>query len=219
MQPLPQQLGWDWGTVEVAPKATAPSKELPHELHGCRIKVRTPLGKGTLWHSRSASNNDDHHDSLVWTARKSRPIRLPVRKRYAAPVIFEFRSSRMLLPDQSPAFAILWLQNIPDEEETTLELPVYRGDVKRAEANVLPEDQNGESAVSGSYIRLISLETQAKRSARSMSKLLSCVVWASGTAKSLRRVLTYRTSWNVSWSPEITTSSVKMHILLVIPNG
>lgn len=144
MQPLPQQLGWDWGTVDVAPKATALSQELPHQLQGCRIKVRTPLSKGTLWHNRSASNNGDHQDSDVWTSRKSRPIRIPVRKRYAAPVIFEFRSSRMLLPDQSPAFAILWLQNIPDEEEMTLALPIYRGDIKRAEANVLPEDQNGK---------------------------------------------------------------------------
>lgn len=144
MQPVPRELGWEWGTIEVSPKATAPSQDLPDDLQKCRIKVRTIMGRGKLHPNRKATDEGKDQGSCVWTSRKSRPIRVAVRKRYSAAVVFEFRSSRMLLPDHSPAFAILWLQNIPDEEDNALALPIFRGDIKRAEMNVLPEHQNGD---------------------------------------------------------------------------
>jgi len=69
---------------------------------------------------------------------------LPVRNRYSANLIVEFRASITLLPDKTPAFAILWLKDIPDEESKELELTVWRGDLKRAEKNILPAAQLGE---------------------------------------------------------------------------
>lgn len=151
LQSPQQSLGWDWGTVEVSPRITASKSDFPSELGGCRIKVRTSMGKGSLWSVGSKSEEPD--GKLVWSSRKDRPIRVPVRKRYSAALIFEFRSARLLLPDQSSAFAVLWLQNIPDEDDTELDLPVFRGDIKRAEANVLPEEKVGER-VGGLNVRL-----------------------------------------------------------------
>lgn len=97
------------------------------------------MGKSSLHHDKHNTTSDQN----AWTSRRATPLRLPLRKRYSAPLIFEFRATKFLLPDTSPAFAILWLQNIPDEESIDLTLPIFRGDLKRAELNVLPEEQNG----------------------------------------------------------------------------
>jgi len=40
-------------------------------------------------------------------------------------------------------FTVLWLCTIPDEEEQTLSLPIYDGDLKRATANQLPASEMG----------------------------------------------------------------------------
>jgi hypothetical protein len=56
-------------------------------------------------------------------------------------VVFEFRSHGSLM-DKSPAFAILWLKDIPDDDEQTVKLGVWKGNLKHAENNV--QDEYGE---------------------------------------------------------------------------
>ncbi|MCJ1395404.1 hypothetical protein MMC18_008289 [Xylographa bjoerkii] len=122
-----EMLGWDYGTLEITGPVT--SKDLPNDLRGLRIKLRTSINRGKMYDH----NNDGH-----WTTKKDRNVRLAVRKRYCSCLIIEFRKNRVIM-DKTPAFAILWLKDIPDEEEKTVTLPVWAGDIdlNRAENNCL----------------------------------------------------------------------------------
>lgn len=122
-------LGWECGTLEVQPEAH--SDDLPDELHSCRLKLRTSLGKGRL----HADGNGK------WKAKHERSLKLPVRKRHSSAILIEFRRAFKLI-DKIPVFAVLWLSEIPDDEEQFLTLPVWRGDLKRAETCCL--DRCGE---------------------------------------------------------------------------
>jgi hypothetical protein len=117
-------LGWDYGTLDIKPAVKA--IDLPEDLSKLRLKIRTSGSRGKL---QSRSLNE-------WQAKGSKPIRLPVRTRYAMPMIVEFRQDATLR-DHTPAFAILWLKDIPDNESQTLRLPVWKGDLKRAQDNCL----------------------------------------------------------------------------------
>ncbi|MCJ1406633.1 hypothetical protein MMC19_000699 [Ptychographa xylographoides] len=126
---IPKELlGWDYGTIEVTGPIT--SKGLPEDLRGLRIKLRTSINRGKMY---------DNNTEGKWTAKKDRNVCLAVRKRYCSALVIEFRKNRAIM-DKTPAIAILWLKDIPDEEETTVTLTVWRGmDLKRAENNCLEE--------------------------------------------------------------------------------
>ena len=128
--------GWDFGTLEI----TGPivSNDLATDLRGLRLKLRTSVNRGKMYTSNNNNNN------IHWTGKKGRPVRLGVRKRYSSCLVIEFRKNSMML-DKTPAFAILWLKDIPDDEGKTVTLPVYRGTLlKRAEANCLDRAALGE---------------------------------------------------------------------------
>jgi hypothetical protein len=132
-------LGWDYGTVDVKPSVKA--VDLPENLQPLRLKVRTGMSRGKL-HSRGRNGRVHTDDGqAIWTSRGDKPIRLPVRSRYCAPLIFEFRQDAALR-DHTPAFGILWLKDVPDNEEQTTRVPIWTGDLKRAEDNIL--DSYGE---------------------------------------------------------------------------
>jgi hypothetical protein len=124
---LPKQVrGWDYGTLDIQP--TVKAIDLPQEFQKMRMKLRTRTGSRGKVHSRG------HNE---WRTKNNKPIRLPIRMRYAAPLIVEFRQDATLR-DHTPAFAILWLKDIPDNESQTVKLSVWKGDLKRAENNMLP---------------------------------------------------------------------------------
>lgn len=128
-------LGWDYGTLEVNPVVKA--IDMPSDLENLRMKIRTNLARGKL-HSGSEDGELNHHNGhVVWKTKKG-ALRLPVRKRYASPLVVEFRKDSALA-DRTPAFAILWLKDICDNEEQTVLLTVWKGDLSRAENNVLQE--------------------------------------------------------------------------------
>ena len=118
-------LGWDYGTLEITGSVT--SKDLAADLSGLRIKLRTSVTRGKMY-SESADSGKQ------WKSKRDRPIRLAVRKRYCSCLVIEFRKNS-LGPDKTPAFAVLWLKDIPDEEDKTVTLPVWQGHkmLKRAE--------------------------------------------------------------------------------------
>jgi hypothetical protein len=117
-------LGWDYGTLDIKPTITA--IDLPDNLRKMRLKIHTRTSRGKLQST----------DSNTWQTKDNKPIRLPVRMRYAAPLILEFRQDATLR-DHTPAFAILWLKDIPDNEAQTLTLPVWTGNLARAQENML----------------------------------------------------------------------------------
>ena len=121
-----QLLGWEYGTIEIQPSIRA--IELPEDLRGMRLKVRTNVGKGKF-HSDKENG---------WTSKKNRPVRLAVKKRYTNALVIEFRKDSVI-HDSTPAFAVLWLKDITDDEDETITLSVYKGDLKRATSCVLED--------------------------------------------------------------------------------
>lgn len=122
-------LGWDYGTLEITGPVT--SNDIADELRGLRLKLRT-----TVHHSKMYSSNLD--DSTQWTGKKDRPVCLAVRKRYSSCLVIEFRKNSLGL-DKTSAYAVLWLKDIPDDDETMVNLNVWGGveGLKRAESNCI----------------------------------------------------------------------------------
>ena len=121
-------LGWDFGTLEIT--GAIRSDDLEDNLKGLKIKCRTSHGKGKL---HSSSNQGE------WKVKKDRKIRMAVSSRYSSTVVFEFRSGATF-GDKLAAFAILWLKDVPDDEDQEIQLPVWRGkSFDRAKANCISE--------------------------------------------------------------------------------
>ena len=127
---LPQELrGWDYGTLDIAPDVKG--IHVPAEMQKMRMKIRAKSSRGKV-HSQGENK---------WRTKNGKPIRLPIIMRYAHPLVIEFRQDATLR-DHTPAFGILWLKDIPDNEERTVKIPIWKGDFERAQNNVL--DSYGE---------------------------------------------------------------------------
>ncbi|TVY44234.1 Meiotically up-regulated protein 190 protein [Lachnellula occidentalis] len=121
---LPKELrGWDYGTLELK-SPVRPKPGLPQDLIGHRIKLRSNMTRVKM-----------HPSNGEWRPkRKDDSVFLPCRQRYAMALVVEFRKSS-LGPDSTPAFAVFWLKDIPDEEERTITMQVWAGgkdNLKRA---------------------------------------------------------------------------------------
>lgn len=131
-------LGWDsYGTLEVTGPIT--SKDISPDLRNLRMKVRTTINRGKMHPSKPDTGNGSQ-----WTGKHERLVRVAVRKPYCSCVVIEFRKNNLGL-DKTPAFAVLWLKDIPDEEDLTVSLPVWKSDsdtLKRGQSNC--DDNLGE---------------------------------------------------------------------------
>ena len=125
-------LGWDYGTVQIT--GSIKSKDVSSELHGLRLKLRTTVNRAKMYSSPSEGTNR-------WTGKHDRPVHLAVRKRYCCSIVIEFRKNSLGL-DKTTAFSILWLKDIPDEENITISVPIWRTDkenLRRGESNCVKE--------------------------------------------------------------------------------
>ncbi|KAG6871665.1 hypothetical protein C0992_010554, partial [Termitomyces sp. T32_za158] len=87
----------------------------------------------------------------------SRRVRLPVTRRYASCLVVEFRKQKHkavmgLVSDRTPAFAVVWLKDVPDSQDVVLPLAVRKnehGALARAEMNCVQDvgDEIGEITV------------------------------------------------------------------------
>lgn len=127
---LPKELrGWDYGTIEIGSRIT--TSNLDPNLQGLRLKLSSSVNRDKM-----RSNGDGS-----WHQKRDKEIHLAVSKRYASSILIEFRTNKAL-KDKTSAWSILWLKDIPDDEQKELELVVWTGDQKtfeRAKANVLEE--------------------------------------------------------------------------------
>lgn len=137
---LPQELlGWNYGTLEikcpVKLKSTNDSANGDSSFPKHRIKLRTNLMRAKMSPSGDGK--------VEWRPKRDREsVFLAVRKRYSSPLIVEFRKS-VLGPDSTPALAVLWLQDIPDDEERTISLPVWKGGKQNAHRMTTSYGYNG----------------------------------------------------------------------------
>ncbi|MBE3112887.1 MAG: hypothetical protein IMZ46_20640, partial [Acidobacteria bacterium] len=120
---LPKEImGWDYGTLEVQP--TIRGKGISDgKVKDCAIHLRTPITRAKMrpshgeesWHPKSGAEES---------------VFLAVAKRYRTPLVLEFRQSSVAR-DRTSALAVLWLSEIPDEEEKQITLKVWKGDKAR----------------------------------------------------------------------------------------
>lgn len=127
LQAPPEARGWELGTLEVKPEIEAVG--LPEGLGSLRLKLSTNLGSGKMYGSKKHPG---------WSSYRHRPHWLAVQKRYSSCMSIRFRDKK-LIGGNNAAFAVLWLRDIPDEEEREIELAVWKGDFKRAIACSLDE--------------------------------------------------------------------------------
>ncbi|RMJ23894.1 C2 domain-containing protein [Aspergillus sp. HF37] len=121
-------LGWDYGVLRIT--SDIKSNDLPDLYKKLGLKLRTSVQSEGMGLQRDG-----------WSGHQGQPVELAVRQRYCSSLVVEFHESNPI-HNHIPAFAILWLKEIPDEEEKTVTLPVWKGDLKRAEANC--DLENGE---------------------------------------------------------------------------
>ncbi|KAK4992636.1 hypothetical protein LTR50_000970 [Elasticomyces elasticus] len=129
LQAPPEALGWEVGTLQVEPEIK--TQDLPHDLASLKLRLNTNLGNGKMNPTGGQGLWKPKH-------RSDDPIHLAVRKRYSSPLVIEFKK-HSALRNSTPAFAVFWLKDIPDETERTVELPVWKGDLNRARTCCLPQ--------------------------------------------------------------------------------
>jgi hypothetical protein len=128
LQAPPEAIGWELGTLEVKPKIE-PSSDLPDGLGDMRLKLSTNIGSAKMYPSKKHAG---------WSAPRHRSHWLAVEKRYSTCLSIRFRNKKVL-GGNNAAFGVFWLKDIPDEEEREIEIPVWKGDFRRAVACSLDE--------------------------------------------------------------------------------
>lgn len=115
---LPHQIsGWDYGTLQIQ-GPVKPKEGFDHALTTNRIKIRTNTGRVKLFPSDG-----------VWKGKGKKgsdELFIAVRKRYSSAMVLEFRHSK-IGPDQTSAFAVLWLHDLRDEEDEIKCVKVWKG--------------------------------------------------------------------------------------------
>ncbi|EEP80240.1 conserved hypothetical protein [Uncinocarpus reesii 1704] len=130
---LPRQmLGWDVGTFEVvSDRITA--KDFAHSV---KVKLRTSGSSTSI--SRSACHRLDTGDGVyidVSSEEAKKNTRLPVQHRYRSAVVLELHNG------STTGYALIWLQDIPDNEEFALDVPIWTTkNSQRLTQNYITED-------------------------------------------------------------------------------
>ncbi|KAI0199412.1 hypothetical protein F4808DRAFT_432362 [Astrocystis sublimbata] len=116
---LPTQIsGWDYGTLQIC-GPVKPKAGFDDGLMSNRIKLRTNTGRVKMY---------SHDGEWKGQGRRGSELFMAVRKRYSSCLVIEFRKSKLgPVPDKTAAFAILWLNEISDEENETKTVKVWKG--------------------------------------------------------------------------------------------
>ncbi|KAH8734973.1 hypothetical protein BGZ61DRAFT_342410 [Ilyonectria robusta] len=127
-------LGWQYGTVEVHPTATV--ADCPKDLRSAKVKLRTAISAGKMYQTKGDTKGGG--STATWSTKRGRSLALAIQDRYSSCLSIAFRE-RGVFGDGTAAFSVLWIKDLVDEEETELELPVWKGDFQRATACCLEE--------------------------------------------------------------------------------
>nr|WVH01955.1 C2 domain-containing protein [Naematelia aurantialba] len=125
---LPPNLrGWETGTLEVGSVGVTinPSSNVDFEAHQMRLRVVTSEKIEQMPKKEAAVNGD----SVEW---EFDTLRLPIYSRYQSSVVFELGKgggplSTLGVGVKPEALAVLWLQDLQDDIEQDVELPVLVG--------------------------------------------------------------------------------------------
>ena len=134
----PNMLGWDTGTVEILrpievtinaehqSSVSLGSQTLVVTTTDSTEKIGKPVGSGD-------------NTRVIWDVGT---VRLPVYSRYASSLIFEIGAKGGFGPmkGQPAAMAVVWLQEIPDDEEVPVKIAILVSkDLRKLRQNYLNE--------------------------------------------------------------------------------
>lgn len=136
----PTQLGWDTATVELEKPISLQITDTAKASWASRsTSLIVSTTDSTEKVPKSAAEVDSSGKRLTWNFGPDDLIRLPVYTRYASSVYFEFGSGG-LLGGGPDAIAVVWLKDLPDDEETEIEVPILMGkDLKTLKQNALTD--------------------------------------------------------------------------------
>jgi hypothetical protein len=112
----PNLLGWDVGTAEFI----GDKIEAVGYTKTATIKVHTGGSSGKF--GRDICTTTDQGTSWGTSQKDGTPIRFPVKYRYRSPLAFEFTPQGSRKPN---GFATLWLQDLVDNENTSVDIPIW----------------------------------------------------------------------------------------------
>ncbi|WPJ57157.1 hypothetical protein SMAC4_08500 [Sordaria macrospora] len=159
--------GWEMGTVEVKGGVkwvggggvgddTEGRRGELERLNGSKLKLKTKIGKGKMnplegedgiWipkrHHAGGHGKQVSQQKQPCNGISEDSIFLGVVKRYQSMLLLQFKDKHSLMPDSNPALAVLWLSSIPDEEDVTLKVPVWKGGKKQLKRARSCADYNG----------------------------------------------------------------------------
>jgi len=125
----PQQLGWDVGSFIF----TSERMYAKGYGHHARIKLRTGGSIGKIGRTACHALGKDvsvegDTEGYYWDLSQTKgadglEMKLPVKYRYRSPVVFEFHIASKRKAD---AYAVLWLNNLIDNEDADLDIPIYQ---------------------------------------------------------------------------------------------
>lgn len=137
-------LGWDVGTFEFSSDRVL---ALGYKHHA-KLKLRTGGSIGQI--GRTECQSLDEGDGYYWDLVKKdgkNQVRLPVKHRYRSPVVIEFHIAGQRKAD---AYAMVWLQDMVDNEETPLNIPIWKTSLPaRLTQNYITEAAYKSGAVGG----------------------------------------------------------------------
>lgn len=120
---MPKELrGWDTGTIHILSDVKIEvDKSHADKLEGDRLVIGNTESTSKV----PAKVSTKEGSSIVWVVDPS--IRLPVYSRYQSAVHFNVGGGGMLNGGPG-AFASLWLQDIPDDEECRIRIPLVHAE-------------------------------------------------------------------------------------------
>jgi Ca2+-dependent lipid-binding protein len=161
---LPRNLlGWDIGSFEVLGDKISVEEDGAGLLSTSRINIHTDVGHQYIsrqWIEKDGRVATWNLKSVIegGTSLQKRRLLIPVRRRYQAPVKFEFLNKSNRKPI---AYAIYWLCDIADNKETVLTLPVYKTPMpKQMVQNYIPDLER--DALKAEKIGMIKLTVRFK---------------------------------------------------------
>lgn len=132
-------LGWDTGTVEIVKPIEVsidPEHQASFMLKDKALVVSTTDSTEKI--ASSVGEGDNHN--ISWNIDT---VRLPVYSRYSASLTFDMGTKGGLGPmkGKPSAVAVLWLQDIPDDEEVPVKLPILVSkDIRQLRQNYINEN-------------------------------------------------------------------------------
>lgn len=130
---LPRNLsGWDTGTVHVMSDIKVEvDGDKASDFHGDQLSLSTTESSSSI--PGKSSSIDGQH--VTWSIDET--VRLPVYNRYLSALTFQIGGGG-LVRSGPEAFAALWLQDIPDDEDTPIRIPlIVSKDITRLRQNYI----------------------------------------------------------------------------------